>query len=267
MTRILDISDNAAAEGFAREHGLSLLVEHRGVRILFDTGSGETFAGNAARMGVDVRSCGAVVISHGHSDHSGGLPLVPPDAAAYTGRGVEEPCFSRHPDGFLHDISMPGPAADFLKSADWRVVDGFTEICAGVFLTGRIPRESGAEAPGSFFRDAAGSEPALINDEIAMLLDNGTLITGCCHAGIADTLRCCAVNRPDIKVRTIIGGLHLMRAGAAALDATAAALEAYRPEKVVALHCTGSAAVRYLSARMGGIVATGAAGTEIFRCG
>lgn len=42
MTRVTDIVDNRAAEGFVAEHGLSLLIERDGERILFDTGAGAT---------------------------------------------------------------------------------------------------------------------------------------------------------------------------------------------------------------------------------
>ena len=50
MTRITDIVDNRTAEGFAAEHGLSLLIEHDGERILFDTGAGAALRPNAAKL-------------------------------------------------------------------------------------------------------------------------------------------------------------------------------------------------------------------------
>lgn len=55
MTRITDIIDNRAADGFVAEHGLSLLIEHGDERILFDTGA----AGRHGRAGGGRRSCWA----------------------------------------------------------------------------------------------------------------------------------------------------------------------------------------------------------------
>ena len=59
MTRITDIVDNRAAEGFAAEHGLSLLIEHEDERILFDTGAGAALRPNAAKL-KEMLSCPVV---------------------------------------------------------------------------------------------------------------------------------------------------------------------------------------------------------------
>lgn len=56
------------------EFGLSLLIEHTGQRILFDTGAAGAAMRNAPRLGVDLRQVDAVVLSHHHIDHGGGLP-------------------------------------------------------------------------------------------------------------------------------------------------------------------------------------------------
>ena len=56
------------------EFGLSLLIEHAGQRILFDTGAAGAAMRNAPRLGVDLRQVDAVVLSHHHFDHGGGLP-------------------------------------------------------------------------------------------------------------------------------------------------------------------------------------------------
>ncbi|MDO4786790.1 MAG: MBL fold metallo-hydrolase [Fretibacterium sp.] len=55
------------------EHGLSLHIETEGRRILFDTGRTGLFAENAGRMGVDLAAVDLLAISHGHSDHGGGI--------------------------------------------------------------------------------------------------------------------------------------------------------------------------------------------------
>ncbi len=62
------INDNCGCE-----HGLSLYVETKKHRILFDLGQGELFLKNASELGIDISQIDIVVISHGHSDHGGGL--------------------------------------------------------------------------------------------------------------------------------------------------------------------------------------------------
>lgn len=62
-----------SCSGCAFEHGLSLYLEGKGHRILFDTGQSENFAVNAKRLGVDLAAVDLAILSHGHYDHGGGL--------------------------------------------------------------------------------------------------------------------------------------------------------------------------------------------------
>ena len=60
--------------GCIAEHGLSIYIETQGRRILFDTGASGLFVQNAEKLGVDLGRVDDVVISHGHYDHTGGVP-------------------------------------------------------------------------------------------------------------------------------------------------------------------------------------------------
>ena len=55
------------------EHGLSILLETEQHRILLDTGANDVFIKNAEQLGLDLSTVDYVFISHGHSDHAGGL--------------------------------------------------------------------------------------------------------------------------------------------------------------------------------------------------
>ncbi|HOT10754.1 MAG TPA: MBL fold metallo-hydrolase, partial [Polyangiaceae bacterium] len=67
------VVDNRAAEGLAVEHGFSAWIEAGDFRILFDTGQGMALPINAHNLGIEPASAHAVVLSHGHYDHTGGL--------------------------------------------------------------------------------------------------------------------------------------------------------------------------------------------------
>ena len=56
--------------------------------------------------------------------------------------------------------------------------------------------------------------------------------------------------RPDIPVRSIIGGLHLLRAGRDRLERTADYLRRSGVRELHLMHCTGAAAVDYLRAAL-----------------
>lgn len=112
---------------FAARHGLSLFLESQGARILFDVGPDEFFLENALAVGVDVRSAHAVVISHGLSDHGGGLrayldatsKLLAP-APIYVNEHAFEPHAAGTPENHRNIGLDPALADDprFLKIGD-----------------------------------------------------------------------------------------------------------------------------------------------------
>ena len=55
------------------EHGLSLYIETQEHRLLFDTGASDLFIRNARLLHIDLQKVDYLILSHGHSDHTGGL--------------------------------------------------------------------------------------------------------------------------------------------------------------------------------------------------
>ena len=72
--RCLVDNKSLARLAFEAEHGVAFAIETSAGRILFDTGqSGTVMVHNAAQMGIDLMKIDALVLSHAHYDHTGGL--------------------------------------------------------------------------------------------------------------------------------------------------------------------------------------------------
>ena len=227
------------------EFGLALLLENEGKSFLFDTGAGDALLPNLKTLGIPVEKCARVILSHGHYDHTGGLAKLVPEEIWYS-PGVEDPQYSRHADGTMHDISMPEGALKSARSAKATPMNLFDYIGYGIFLTGPIPRVSTEDCGGDFYHDEKCTLKDTVPEELALLTSDGVLVTGCCHAGIINTLFHCHKMLPELPVHTIVGGLHLKNADLVRLEQTANILKQFKVKNLYLMHCTGENAVSYL---------------------
>ena len=267
--RVAILVDNAANDGLVPEHGFSAWIEAGGQRILFDTGQGAALERNAPVLGVSLRAADHLVLSHGHFDHSGGVPHVlsqAPDVQVYLHAAAAVPRHSIR-DGIARSIGMPAAARAAigrLPAARLHLVARPLELPGGVGVAAPIPRATAYEdVGGPFFLDAAGRRSDPVVDDLALWLrtERGLVVlVGCCHAGLVNTLTLARELSGEPRVHAILGGLHLREAGAARLDATVAALQALEVELLVPCHCSGEGAVARLQGTLGRRVRPGAAG-------
>ena len=227
------------------EFGLSLLIENEGKSFLFDTGAGEALIPNLNALGIAPEKYARVILSHGHYDHTGGLAGLKPEEIWFS-PGVEDEQFSRHADGTVHRITMPGKSLEVARSSKATAVNLFDYIGYGIFLTGPIPRVSTEKCGGDFYHDEKCTEKDNVPEELALVSSSGVLVTGCCHAGIINTLLFCHKILPELPVHTIVGGLHLRNADEIRLEQTANILRQFKIRNLYLMHCTGENAIAYL---------------------
>ena len=122
----------------------------------------------------------------------------------------------------------------------------FDYIGYGIFLTGPIARRSPEDCGGDFFHDEACTQKDIVPEEQALLSTSGVLVTGCCHAGIINTLFHCHKMLPELPIHTIVGGLHLKNADVVRLEQTANILKQFKVKNLYLMHCTGENAIAYL---------------------
>jgi 7,8-dihydropterin-6-yl-methyl-4-(beta-D-ribofuranosyl)aminobenzene 5'-phosphate synthase len=252
--------DNQAGPGLTTEHGFSLWIEADGRHILFDTGQGPALPVNARTLGVDLRQTDMVVLSHGHYDHTGGIPHVlhvAPNAHVYCHPGVVQPRYSLR-NGSPKPAHMPSAsmaALDRLPEKHLRWTSEAVMLSSTIGLTGPIPRQTTFEATGgAFFLDPEARHADPIEDDLALWIktDQGLVVcVGCCHAGIINTLTHVRRLSGVAPIRAIIGGLHLLNADDRRLNHTLSAMQTMPIETVIPCHCTGDRAMDELDAVMG----------------
>ena len=233
------LSDNRSYDScLFTEHGLSVLLQTERHKILLDTGASDVFVRNAEQLGIDLSDVGYVFISHGHSDHAGGLRyflehnqkaqvIVSPDA-------MSGKFFSKR--GNLHSITTEWPEIDEDRLV---LIDQTCEILEGLHVIAHIPQKHPMPKGNQnlYIQDADGN---YIHDdfrhELAMYVD-GLLFTGCAHSGLENILSAC-----PWPVHSVVGGFHLLD-GQETVDeikALAQRLKAKYPEtQFYTSHCTG----------------------------
>lgn len=242
--KITVLAENTACEGFACEHGLSLFVETKGKKLLFDFGQTEAFAENAEKLGIDLPEADVAVLSHGHYDHSGGLERflqLNETAPVYISRYAFRPHFNA--DG--KDI---GVAAE-LRGND-RLILTQERMDLGGDMTLLSCNDLGRPYPTDAYGLKEYDRPdEFLHEQYLLVEENGKriVLSGCSHKGI---LNIAGWLQPDV----LIGGFHFMK-----LDPeTDREILKDAAEKLLQTgavyytgHCTGAAQYDYLKTIMG----------------
>ncbi|MEJ2648406.1 MAG: iron-sulfur cluster assembly scaffold protein [Sedimentisphaerales bacterium] len=241
--------DNTSSDNFKSEHGLSLWIRYGQKSILFDTGQTNLLLQNAKISGVDLTDTDAIVLSHGHYDHTGCLPAVlkiASKAKIYLHPAATEQKFSQKNSGANY-IGMPDLAK---KSIQGRLVT-WTAAPAYLFptlaVTGQIPRINDFEdVGGAFFTNDNCQEPDELLDDQALFIESTkglVVVLGCAHSGVVNTLDYISELTGQNEIYAVIGGMHLINASKIRIANTVEAFKKYNVQKIVPLHCTGQKAM------------------------
>ena len=266
--------DNSANDGLVAEHGFSAWIETGERNILFDTGQGNALLANACMLDIDLRKADSVVLSHGHYDHSGGLAeflTINGHASVIYAEGATQRRLSCHEKQPPKDIGMPELAVkllDELPDGRNRKITAPLILAPGIGVTGPIPRQTSFEDSGGpfyFDKEKSIADPIIDDGSIWLETTHGLVIlTGCCHAGIVNTIHYARQLSGIDKVSGIIGGLHLLHAKNQRLERTFDFLSSCHLDFIRPCHCTGEQAIERMIGEIETQTTIARAGTRLY---
>jgi 7,8-dihydropterin-6-yl-methyl-4-(beta-D-ribofuranosyl)aminobenzene 5'-phosphate synthase len=248
------------------EWGLSLCVELNGRRILVDVGASDAFARNATHLSIDIASVDAVILSHHHSDHGGGL-------RRFLELNDHAPVYLGVAPAGDPTLKLLGPLRKYIgldkallatHAHRFRAVHERTEVLPGVLVLPRIgghhPRPAGNRA--LFLRRDGALAPDDFRHEVVVALrerDALVVITGCSHSGLVNMVETVSAEFPGASIKAVVGGFHLaalpplrgMSENARTVAGIGQSVLDLGVEITCTGHCTGARAYDVLRATMG----------------
>lgn len=239
------------------EHGLCLHIEvevdGQTHAIILDGGyTNVAVPHNLKYLGLSLEGLDALVISHGHMDHTGSLKEI----LELSGKGTRfvvhpeafAPRFFNHPSGGQFSFP-PFPPQESLTQWGAEVVEnsGPSLIAEDTILvSGEIPRATSFERgmPGALIRRNGELVEDTFKDDQSLVMKVGdkglVLISGCAHSGIINSVHYAKELTGIEKLYAVIGGFHLSGpAMAPAVDPTITELKRLSPQVICPMHCTG----------------------------
>ena len=282
VQRANPLKGNELGNSIRAEHGFStwIIVTKNGKAryILFDFGFSEDGAAlNARALNADLSQVEALVLSHGHLDHLGGLENL------VKAVGKKNLDLVVHPGVFVKtryrkiieglNIYVPALSREKADHAGVNVIETqepYPLLDGNAVFLGEIPRVTDYEkgAPDMFYQVDNEEKPDPFSDDSGIafnLKEKGlVVISGCAHAGIVNTVKHAQNVTGVTKVWAVMGGFHLSGADFdGVISPTTAGLKEINPRYVIPTHCTGRDAVMHIEREMPDAFLLNMAGTKM----
>jgi 7,8-dihydropterin-6-yl-methyl-4-(beta-D-ribofuranosyl)aminobenzene 5'-phosphate synthase len=262
ISRAVPLIEGEFRASILAEHGFSALVRTtaggKTHTLLFDFGfSAEGAAQNAKTLGIDMTDVEAITLSHGHSDHTGGMNKM----TALIGR--KNIPFVVHPAVFKSPrylkvseefkINFPKLTREMVKQAGLSVIESekpYPLFDNTILFLGEITRSTDFEKgfPIAHFVEDGVEKWDAIEDDTSIVMnlkEKGLVIlSGCAHAGIINTVTYARKVTGIDKVHAVMGGFHLSGAlFEPIIQRTTEEMKKLAPRYIIPVHCTGRKAV------------------------
>jgi 7,8-dihydropterin-6-yl-methyl-4-(beta-D-ribofuranosyl)aminobenzene 5'-phosphate synthase len=242
--------DNQASHKLSGEWGLSILVEADGQKILLDTGASGLFLENAAQLGLSLSNLDYLVLSHGHWDHTWGLPGLIQDYLNSQIPVAQRPCLIAHPLVTAPKFRDNGSEFGLWFSKATLTRHFRTNLSAkpqwlteNLLFLGEIPHCNLFESQRALGQvlQAERLTPDFLIDDSALAYrskEGLIIITGCSHSGICNIIEQAQQLCGEERIVDIVGGFHLLNPDPDRLAHTLTFFKKLNPGQLHPCHCT-----------------------------
>ena len=273
MLKVICVVDNSTGSenGLQTEHGLSFWIETAQGNVLFDTGqTSAVLLYNLNFLDLSVNDLSALVLSHSHFDHTGGIdPILANNKTlpVYGHTNIFEKRYYRSED----DTRLVGLSEShelLLRQSNLFLSDRPEEVVKGLWTTGDIAvrNDQLGSSPFLYVQRDETWYPDPYTDDLSLVLNTAeglVVICGCCHAGLLNTLYHVRKNFVG-NIYAVIGGIHLVYAKEPYLNHVIDAIKKDFPHTRFLLnHCTGKDAQDRFALEFGELVSNFSVGSMV----
>ena len=246
------------------EHGLSFFIETDNRRILFDTGQSDAFIHNAGVLGIDLTTIDALVLSHGHNDHTGGLYhflALNSKAKVY----CKPELFYKKYNKFGEFIGTEYVEQQLRNRLVY--VTQNTQLFKGLWIIPQTTIYDAKDTSVGYLKIDAGNGPEqdTFPDELFLAITRNqmlSIVSSCSHLGITNIVQT-ARSTFNLPLNFILGGLHIKDCAPEHYAMIFDYLNQAAPKQIGVCHCTGIDKYQELVAQCNAKVFYNATGNQI----